>query len=302
MACTEEDGLENVYRKALKKANLPIELLHLWSVIDLIGAFLPLSYYQFYSKTSHDHTFTEVVNGTSVLPETMIREITSNEKLAKVAVKYNTIVKKVVINEEESVALEYKRNDKVGREYFDKVILTPSARVLSAMKFSPPLDYRKTMALNSFHYVNSVKVFLAFSSPFWASENKVPAISFNSTTSLNGGQGKTDLPIRNIFYPSYSYHGNSIMASYVWGDDANRLSSLSDKNLIEESLNSLVEIHGEVARKTFQEGRVQKWSEEDYVGGAFPWAHPHQMQELSTALSDSHRGRVFFAGDYTSKV
>jgi len=301
ISCGKDDTLENVYRRALKKANLPSQLLQLWSVIDLLGAWLPLSYYQFHSKTTHGHDWTEVVNGTSVLPDTMLRQITNQDNLTNVEIKYKTAVKKVIINEDESIALEYKTDDMVVKEDFDTVILTPSSRVLSAIKFSPPLAYNKTIALNSFHYVNSVKVFLAFKTPFWASENKVPAISFNSTTSPNGGQGKTDLPIRNVFYPSYSYHGNSVMVSYVWGDDANRLTSLSDKNLIEKSLVNFAEIHGEVANEMFQEGRVQKWLAEDNAGGAFPWAYPGQMQELGEALRDSHMKMVFFAGDYTSK-
>ena len=65
--------------------------------------------------------------------------------------------------------------------------------------------------------------------------------------------------------------------------------------LQEEILNNLVEIHGEVARKEYKEGKVIKWVTED-------WADPGQIHQLELALQESHMGKVFFAGDYTSKV
>ena len=45
-----------------------------------------------------------------------------------------------------------------------------------------------------------------------------------------------------------------------------------------------------------------KWMEEDWTAGAFPWAYPGQFHELEDALQKSHMGKVFFAGEYTSKV
>ena len=185
---------------------------------------------------------------------------------------------------------------------FDKVVITATSRVVSSMKFSPPLPYNKKYALNSFHFMNSVKVFLAFHSPFWANTTKIPPIQFDSSTTVNGGTGITDLPIRSIFYPSHSYHGYSILVSYTWGDDADRLSSLSDEDLITTSLANIVEIHGEVANEQYKEGKVQKWMEEDWAAGAFAWAYPGQMHELGEALRESHTDKVFFAGEYTSKV
>ena len=42
--------------------------------------------------------------------------------------------------------------------------------------------------------------------------------------------------------------------------------------------------------------------EQDWTAGAFAWAYPGQFQELLDALQESHEGKVFFAGEYTSKV
>ena len=170
------------------------------------------------------------------------------------------------------------------------------------MKFSPRLAYDKTYALDSFYFMDSVKVFLAFHTPFWANDTKIPAIPFNSTTTPNGGSGITDLPIRSLYYPSHPYHGFSILVSYVWSEDADRLTALSNEDLIQESLANLVEIHGEIARTQFKEGKVQKWMEESWTAGAFAWSYPGQFHELLPALQAPHMGKVFFAGEYTSKV
>ena len=219
-------------------------------------------------------------------------------------IEYNKKVVKVFINDDKKVELEYKDSTtgfSAGKKTFDSVIMTPTPRAVSFIKFSPPLEYAKTYALNSFHYMNSVKVQLAFTKPFWAYSNKAPIIPFNTSTE-NGGSGITDLPIRNTYYPSHSYHGNAILASYTWEDDANRLTSLSDQEVIEQSLNDLVEIHGEVVRETFKEGVVKKWLADSETGGAFAWAYPYQIQTMKEPLMKDHMGKIFFAGECTSKV
>jgi len=311
-ACSEEESLERFLRTQLKKLGYPQELVPLWSVIEIARAFLPGSFYQWVEDGFEEYErkprvfglgFSEVVNGTQVLPDTIFKNITNQAEKKNAEIEYNKKVVKVVIKDDQKVELEYKDSTSeisAGKKTFDKVIMTPTPRAVSFIKFSPPLEYAKTYALNSFHYMNSVKVQLAFTKPFWAYPNKAPIIPFN-TSSENGGSGITDLPIRNTYYPSHSYHGNAILASYTWEDDANRLSSLSDQEVIEQSLNDLVEIHGEVVRETFKEGVVKKWLVDSEAGGAFAWAYPYQIQTMKESLMKDHLGKVFFAGEYTSK-
>lgn len=305
-ACREEESLERFLRKQLEKLAYPQELVSLWSVIELARAFLHGSFYQWVEDGNEVYEakarvfglgYSEIVNGTQVLPETIFKNITNQPEKKNAEIEYNKKVVKVVINEEQKVELEYADN---SNQTFDKVIMTPTPRVVSFIKFSPPLDYAKTYALNSFHYMNSVKVQLAFTKPFWAFPNKAPVIPFN-TTAENGGSGITDLPIRNTYYPSHSYHGNAILASYTWEDDANRLTSLSENEAIEQSLNDLVEIHGNVVRECFKEGVVKKWLVDSETGGAFAWAYPYQIQTMKEPLMRSHLDTVFFAGECTAK-
>ena len=302
-------------RAQLKKQGYPQELVSLWSVVEIARAFLHGSFYQWvedgfesFERKPNARVFglgySEIRNGTWTLPDTIFKNITNREESDRNAdIAFNKKIVKVSIKKGENVEIEYKdtQNQKLEKNTYDKVILTAPARPASLIKFSPPLAYNKTYALNSFHTMNSVKVHLVFSKPFWAYPNKAPIIPFN-TSSVNGGSGVTDLPSRTSYYPSHPSHGPKILASYTWEDDANRLSSLPDEEVIQQCLGDLVEVHGEVARETFREGVVKKWAEDSEVGGAFSWAYPYQIQTMKQALMEQHGDSVFFAGEYTAKV
>jgi len=311
-ACLEEESLERFLRTQLKQKGYPQELVSLWSVIEIARAFLHGSFYQWVEDGFETFErkarvfglgFSEIVNGTEVLPQTIFKNITSQPVKKNAELVYNKKVVKVLINEENKVELEYDDSitESMGeKKSFDKVVMTPTPRAVSFIRFSPPLEYDKTYALNSFHYMNAVKVQLAFTKPFWAYPNKAPIIPFN-TSAENGGSGITDLPIRTTYYPSHSYHGNAILASYTWEDDANRLTSLSDQGVIEQSLDDLTQIHGDVVRETYKEGALKKWLTDSETGGAFAWAYPYQIQTMKEPLMAAHMEKVFFAGEYTSK-
>jgi monoamine oxidase len=174
--------------------------------------------------------------------------------------------------------------------------------------------------------MTSVRVFLVFDSLFWSysnNTNKAPPIPFypGQSTSPKGGGGITDLPIRSVLYPSHSFHGNAVMATYVWEDDANRLTSFSNDSLIELCLNDLSIIHGDIVRESYIDGSgvVKQWIEDEFVGsgkmftncwmdnncfvlvGAFPWGYPYQVQTMQDALTQ-FSVPFYFAGDYTSKT
>ena len=62
----------------------------------------------------------------------------------------------------------------------DKVIVTPTAKIVSNLEFDPPLPFRKQNAMESIFYFSSAKVFLNFKKPFWADiPNNVPRIPFD---------------------------------------------------------------------------------------------------------------------------
>ena len=162
------------------------------------------------------------MNGTAVLPETLLKKCKEFDGF-KIMMK--TRVKKVVqsgmaddtpsqnmtntddddnleehAHDEEhyegNVSVEIQEDGKSQAphdEEFDNLIMTPTAKEVLTMDFEPKLPYAKREAMNTLHYFGSVKVFLKFSKPFWAEENKLPIIHYNKTTiNGNGGSAVSD--------------------------------------------------------------------------------------------------------------
>ena len=131
----------------------------------------------------------------------------------------------------------------------DHVVLTPPAREIRQMQFSPRLPYEKKIALDALNYFGSVKVFLKFSRPFWSERNKLPIIHYNSTSRLNGGTGISDDILRIVqhlhlniplivtfqtYYPSNPGHGPSLLASYTWEHEADYWLSMTDDQCVQK--------------------------------------------------------------------
>ena len=71
--------------------------------------------------------------------------------------------------------------------------MTPTSKIVSQMKFEPPLSYSKYHALTQISYIGSTKVFMKFKKPFWSDyhpESLVPPISYYSA--INGAVGISD--------------------------------------------------------------------------------------------------------------
>lgn len=99
--------------------------------------------------------------------------------------------------------------------HFTHAIMTPTARQIRQISFTPDLPYSKKLALDTLKYFGSVKVFLIFSRPFWAEPNKIKAINYNSTTEKNGGSGVSDDLLRVV--SSIAVWGSPIMTSHSTG-------------------------------------------------------------------------------------
>ena len=84
--------------------------------------------------------------------------------------------------------------------------MTPTAREVRNIEFSPDLPYMKKIAMDALYYMGSTKIFLKFSRPFWSEQNDIRTIKFN-TTDHNGGGGLSDdlLRIVSILLLSNAY-------------------------------------------------------------------------------------------------
>ena len=154
------DSVERYLRSRLKEISsygtyAPVELVAMWSVTELLRAYLPDSFYMYVTSTPellHGGNFTEIVNGTSVLPDILLQNITNTAINFKLL--FNSQVLEATHTENDKTFLKLKKsNVGVESEDFDKVAFTVPARQVSLIKFSPLLDYAKQYALDSFHYM-----------------------------------------------------------------------------------------------------------------------------------------------------
>ena len=106
-ACLEEESLERFLRTQLKQKGYPQELVSLWSVIEIARAFLHGSFYQWVEDGFETFErkarvfglgFSEIVNGTEVLPQTILKNITNQPIKKNAEIEYNKKVTKVFIN------------------------------------------------------------------------------------------------------------------------------------------------------------------------------------------------------------
>ena len=134
--------------------------------------------------------FVEIVNGASVLPETIFKRL---KKFKKFHYKFDTRVEKVV--DARKVSVISTNNITVSGDY---AIVTPPARSVSLMTFDPPLPYMKKHSIDSLNYWGSVKIFLKFTRPFWAYKNKLPIISYGNMSTVNGAVGISDDILKQV--------------------------------------------------------------------------------------------------------
>ena len=80
----------------------------------------------------------------------------------------------------------------------DYAIITPPAKSVTLMTFDPPLPYMKKHIIDSVNYWGSVKIFLKFTTPFWAFKNKLPIISYGSMSTVNGATGISDDILKQV--------------------------------------------------------------------------------------------------------
>ncbi|EIW78309.1 hypothetical protein CONPUDRAFT_60817 [Coniophora puteana RWD-64-598 SS2] len=171
------------------------------------------------------------------------------------------------------------------------------------------LNVLQHTALRQLQYGPAVKVAIWFKQPWWYTE-----------LGIFGGQSFTDLPIRNVVYPSYGTDSETpspvIIASYSRSSDAHRLSSLScgDEYKNREALEDLVlrnlaELHSvdgkhityEYLREQFRGLHVMDWSHNPDAMGAFAMFYPgnfsHTYPALICPAADDH---LYFSSEAIS--
>ena len=258
--------------------------------------------------------------GTQLVPEAM------NAKLKKPLRKEELCkrVTKIAFDRKDMghSPMRVKVNGEAEERSYMTVFATPTLACLQRMDLTGlELLYEQKDALRSLHYDTASKVAMKFKRPWWIE------------LGIEGGLGKTDMPLRTCVYPSYNLddfdlkseteQSAVLLCSYSWSQDAARIGSLmkgdwrKETELKETLLNNLTWLHLEHFQKKntnwnfdtlnkhlselYEEHHAFDWHNHEFSSGAYAKYGPGQFSNLYPALTSPTAGsRFHFAGEAAS--
>jgi monoamine oxidase len=219
--------------------------------------------------------------GTDMLPSAMFPELKDRIRFG---------AKMVALDQsDDDVTVHYRTGAGRSSVTGDYLVMTVPFPVLRHVEVLTPFSRLKQRAIRQLHYDASAKVFLQFRRRFWESDD-----------GISGGGSVSDLAVRNTFYPDHGRDtGRGVMlASYTWGEDAQRWGSLSPEDRIVQALEDVSRIHPQ-ASDEFEVGASKMWHDDEFAGGAFALFDPEQQTLLYDGIV-APEGRVHFAGEHAS--
>lgn len=173
----------------------------------------------------------------------------------------------------------------------DFMICTLPFSVMRHIEVLTPFSAPKQRAIRELNYYSSGKIFLQTRTRFWETRE-----------GIFGGYSRTDLPIRTIYYPE---HGRAtgrgvLLASYTWGQDAERWSSLDEKDRIARTVQYVAKIHPEIVDEV-EGGVSHMWHNDPFSGGAYALYEPTQ-ETVHASAAAAPEGRIFFAGEHVARI
>lgn len=189
----------------------------------------------------------------------------------------------------DSVTLHYRDAAGTHAVSGDYAILTLPFPVMRHIEVLKPFSTAKQRAIRQLHYDASAKIFLQSKRRFWEEEEQIV-----------GGGTVTDMAIRNLYYPEHGRETGRgvLLASYTWGEDAQRWGSLDPAERIRQAIENVAVIHPQII-ENFEAGASKMWHDDEFAGGAFALFDPGQQTLLHEHITQPE-GRIHFAGEHTS--
>jgi monoamine oxidase len=190
--------------------------------------------------------------------------------------------------DEAGVTVHYQTAAGRGAARAERAIVTVPFPVLRHVEVQKPFSPAKQRAIRQLHYDASAKVFLQCRRRFWEEDG------------IAGGSSVTDLPVRAVYYPDHGRETGRgvLLASYTWGEDAQRWGSLAPADRVVQALENVAQLHPEVTGEV-EAGASYMWHDDEFAGGAFALFEPGQLTRLHATIV-APEGRIHFAGEHAS--
>ncbi|CAF0895065.1 unnamed protein product [Rotaria sordida] len=230
------------------------------------------------TKNSSSSRSYRISNGSDLLIQSMVNDC-QTMKSNRCSIHISTPVIKVELLPSNRIRLTTNISN---NQIFDTVVVATTPTVTHFIEFEPRIDFvQKYLAMRQVNYICASKIYLFFNTSWWYTQENI-----------NGGSSDTDLPIRNINYPTMTNNqtdGGAILASYTFSKDSIAWQSLSESDAIELALRQLIQLHRNSSnmRNYFQGGKAKHWCEDPYERGAMTLFTPFQYTELFDKLQAS---------------
>ena len=185
----------------------------------------------------------------------------------------------------------YNRQTGKEREFIgNAVILTVPLNIMRQLDFNPILPQKYYKAMMNVNYAASTKIMLQCKTQFWEKKG------------IQGGFSHTDLPVRQIHYPSdsgfQSKEKRGILLVYTWKQEALLFGSQSEASAVKEAVEEISAIHPEI-KDEFEVGAMQAWYSDHSAQGAFALLKPQEYKEIKFLMFKPYRN-IYFAGEALS--
>ena len=170
----------------------------------------------------------------------------------------------------------------------DAAIVTVPPPLLSEIAL-PPAARERTAAIADIGFGNVVKILLSFRTKWWADHVR------RDLTDLSFLVSDATIPTWWTQHPV----GHPVLTGWFAGPKADRVSSLTEADLVEMGLASLAEIFDLPAdriRKTLAASRAINWGNDPFARGAYSYATPG-TRAAQSVLKRPDGAAIFFAGE-----
>jgi monoamine oxidase len=257
----------------------PIELAevlnsHLWRALSSFAL------YEFQT------TMFQPVGGMDMIGKAFAREVGD-------LIRYNAKVIEVEQNERGvTVAYEDARSSgAIHRAAADWCVCTIPLTILSQIPMNVGAPMRR--AIEAVPYVSSVKVGLQFKRRFWEEDE-----------AIYGGISYTDLPIRQISYPSTGYNRGGkgvLLGAYTWnGPNSYELTAMPPAERVKQAVRFGSQIHPQYEQE-FETGISVAWHRVPFtLGCAGDWSEEARKEHYDDLCGID--GRIVLAGEHASYI
>lgn len=265
---------------------------------DMIGASAADSFWEYLTAVTYfsASSFRTIDGGLNRLPLSFYPHVDN-------ITTFGRKVQRITLNQEKSPAvhLHWRKTNAPDQPLqtssYDYAVISAPFSEVRRWRLPSSLPITLLNAINNLQYMSGCKVALEFSTRFWE-HFPDPILGGCSTT--------TDIPgIGEICYPSYNLNATgdgpaSVLASWSVGDWGLRWVSVPEEEHVRYVLDTMIEIHGDIARETYT-GKYRRkcWLLDEAGSGG--WASPSvgQHRLYMPEYFNTHGGLIF-VGEHTS--